>query len=88
MPNNKAAKKALRPNIKARAINKSEMNKLKTLKKRLLKSIEEKNIELAQKEFINNQSALAKAAKKHLIHKKKAARLTSRMNDKIKQLKA
>lgn len=83
MANSKAAKKANRQNEARRAINKSNISRIKTEKKKFLKAVEAQSPE-AQNFFQNTQSLLAKAAKTGLVHWKKAARTISRMAAKMK----
>ena len=77
-----ATKKSIRQTQKNTLFNKSRMSRIKTEKKKFL-ALLENNKEEAKKAFILVQSLLAKAAKKKIIHWKKAARLISRMSAKL-----
>lgn len=73
MPVIKSAKKKLRHDIKRQKENKKLKNLLLDLIKRATRSKEEKAIKSAVK-------AADKAAKKHIIHKNKAARIKSKLS--------
>jgi small subunit ribosomal protein S20 len=83
MPNSTAAKKANRQNIIQRATNKSKISRIKTERKKFEKASKAQSND-ASSLFSNTQSLLAKAAKKSIVHWKKAARLISRMAKKLK----
>lgn len=83
MPNKKSAAKALKQSEKNRLANKSAIKRIKTERKKFLSFIEAGKLEDAQKAFQLTQSLLGKAAKTHLFHWKKSARLTSRMAQKF-----
>lgn len=83
MPNTTSAKKELRKDKKRRLTNRSTISKIKTSIKKFLAQIKNNEIELANQLFREAQSTIAKASKKHIIHWKKAARLTSRMQQKF-----
>lgn len=77
MPQTKSAKKALRQERRRRAINTIVRQKLKKAVKASRKAGE-------QKSFILASSLLDRAAKKGIIHKRKAARLKSRLAKLVK----
>lgn len=79
MPVIKSAKKKLRQDLKKQQENKKLKNLLKDLIKRAARSKEEKQIITAVK-------TADKAAKKHIIHKNKAARIKSQLYS-LKKLK-
>ncbi len=78
MPLIKSAKKKLRQDKKRTARNKTIENKLKTFIKRAKKDRSEKAVKEATK-------AADKAAKHHVIHKNKAARIKSSLSKLIKK---
>jgi small subunit ribosomal protein S20 len=84
MPNIKAAKKDEVKSEASRLVNKSTISRIKTERKKFLNSVTE-NLSDAKDKFISTQSLIAKAAKKRIIHWKKAARLISRMAQKLKK---
>jgi small subunit ribosomal protein S20 len=79
MPKIKAAKKALRSSVKKAAHNLELKERFKLIAKKLNKT-SVKNQEKLMSEYF---SALDKAAKNHVIHKNKAARLKSRASLKL-----
>lgn len=83
MANTKAAKKANKQNVVRKTANKAQISRIKTERKKFLEAVEKKSPE-TQNAFQTVQSLLAKAAKKGVIHWKKAARLVSRMAAKLK----
>lgn len=85
MPKTKSAKKALRQNIKRRNINEQRKRKIKTSIKNFLKTIKDKNKELAQKNISLVFKELDKAGKKFL-HKNKVNRLKSKYSKLLKNL--
>lgn len=84
MANKKASKKAERKNIAQKAINKSKNSRIKTERKKFDQFLTT-DATKATEQFSKTQSLLAKAAKTSLIHWKKAARLISRMAQKLKK---
>lgn len=61
---------------------------MRTFLKRVLKAIQEKNVELALTEFNKASSVLDKLASKRVIHKNKAARHKSRLSAHIKNIQS
>lgn len=86
MANIKSAIKRAKQNTKIRAHNASQRSSLRTRIKKIIKSIMEKNHELASSNFQQGQSEIDKAVSHGLIHKNKAARIKSRLNTRIKAL--
>lgn len=72
MPITKSAKKALRRDRRRTIINKRIKRRIKTILKKARQNPTKKALTLVA-------SALDRAAKKHVIHKNKAARLKSRL---------
>ena len=80
MANHKSAEKRARQNIKRRIRNKSVKTRVKHRTKDVRLAVGESSKEAAQSEMVNAQSAIDKAAKKGVIHKKTAARKVSRLS--------
>lgn len=78
MPITKSAKKRLRQSLKARRRNLRRQRKIKSLRKEIQKLIKAKKIKQAQELLPEFYKACDKAAKT-FWHKKKAARVKSRM---------
>jgi small subunit ribosomal protein S20 len=79
MPTTSSAKKRLRQNERRRQRNQAEKSRIKTLKKKVLAAIDSGDSATAQKALRECFSALDRAAKKNVFHKKKAARDKSRL---------
>ena len=86
MANSIQAKKRIRQNAKRRLQNSSKRSSMRTLLKRVLAAIKDKNKELATKELSLASSILDKLVKKGIIHKNKANRHKSRLCLKINSL--
>lgn len=59
---------------------------IKTFSKKIIKAVEEKNLEEAQKALTTAMPIIQKAASKNVIHKKTAARKISRLARKVNAL--
>ena len=79
MPIKKAAIKALRKSKKRQLRNIGVISELKTLNKKFLNLVDEKNIEQAKKVLGQLIVKLDKAAAKKILHKNKASRKISRL---------
>lgn len=86
MPNTKSAAKRLRQNVKRRGRNRAVKHTIKTHCKRVLKALAEGNAELAKAEFRLATKKIDQAAAKGVIHKNKAARLKSRLAQRLNRL--
>lgn len=86
MPNTKSAAKRLRQNIRRRARNRAIKHMVKTHCKRVLNAIAAGNADLAQAEFRLASKKIDQAAAKGVIHKNKAARLKSRLAQRLNKL--
>ena len=86
MSNTQQTKKRSRQNIKIRAHNNSLRSKMRTNIKAVLKAIIAKDKQQAQSCYRIAVSILDKMVTKHIIHKNKAARHKSRLNQKIKNI--
>jgi small subunit ribosomal protein S20 len=80
MPNTKSAIKAARQNIRHRAINLAQFEKIKKTIKALKKAVAGSDMGEANKALGQAFAALDKAAKKNLIHKNNASRKKSRLS--------
>ena len=88
MANTKSALKNIRKN-KARYLqNRSASSRLKTLEKKFLSAVEEKNGELAKELSTSLISALDKAQKNNLVHANKVSRKKSRCAELLAGLSA
>lgn len=86
LANTVQAKKRARQNEKHRQRNASRRSEMRTYLKRVVKAISEGNRELATTEYRLATSMVDRLANSGLIHKNKAARHKSRLNDHIRQL--
>lgn len=80
MPNTKSAIKAMRQNVKRRAINLDVLGKIKKAEKAVRKSVTAGNVDEAKKALQQAYAMLDKAAKKNVIHKNNASRNKSRLS--------
>ena len=88
MANIKSAKKRAITSEKRRQHNASRRSMMRTFFKKVVAEIEAGNKEGAQEAFAKVVPVLDRYATKGLIHKNKAARHKSRLNDKVKALAA
>jgi len=84
MPITKAAKKALRQNLKRKKVNKVYKYKVKSLIKEVRGLVSEKKIKEAEKLLPQVYKALDKASKKGIIKKNNASRKKSRITKLVK----
>ncbi len=84
MPQTKSAQKALRQNIKRKAMNIKRKTELKSVIKQYKKLIADNKKEGATKYLSQVYKKLDKSAKVNLIKKNKASRLKSRLSKLIK----
>jgi len=87
MPIKKSASKELRKAKKRHLRNIGIHSELKTLHKRFLSLVDEKNLEQAKKTLKQLTAKLNKAVGKKILHKNKAARNISRLTRSLKKLK-
>jgi ribosomal protein S20 len=80
MPNKQSPKKMLRRDIKARALNKSQMSNMRTFRKKFEHSLVSGDD--TESSFRKAQSLVARAGRKGLIPKGRASRIISRMMQK------
>ncbi len=86
MPNTKSAAKRLRQNIKRRARNRAVKHMVKTHCRRVLAAIQERDPVRAREEFRLAVKKIDQAAAKGVIHKNKAARLKSRLAQRLNRV--
>ena len=86
MASTKSAKKRIRQAKKRTLINDRYREGIKKLKKQIRKAIEKKEPVKKIKELLKEfYSIVDKAAKRHVIHKNKAARLKSRITKSVEK---
>jgi small subunit ribosomal protein S20 len=86
MPNVKSAAKRMRQNVRRRQANREQRSAMRTLDKKLQKSIKEGQLEQAREQLPAAVSAIQRGAKKRLIHKNTAARRASRLSRALNRL--
>ena len=86
MPNKKSAERRMRSSARRQEVNQSVKSRLKTLHKKVVVSLEEKNEENAKSALRSATSALDKAVKRGVIHPNTAARKKSRLATKVNAL--
>ena len=80
MPNTKSAVKAARQNIKKRATNLATQTNVRTAVKKFKQLVASGKMDEAKQALSQVYASLDKAAKKHVIHKNRAARRKSRLS--------
>lgn len=86
--NTKSAEKAARQAVKHRAQNVANRSRLRTAIRKATEAVSAGNPENAQTALREAQPTIDSMVNKGLIHRNKAARHKSRLNDSIKALKA
>lgn len=86
MANSPQAKKRVKQAEKSRAHNASQRSSMRTAVKSVLKAILAGDKAAAQIAYQKASSMLDRSARKGLIHKNKAARLKSRIHNKLRAL--
>ncbi|MGW8247553.1 MAG: 30S ribosomal protein S20 [Acidiferrobacterales bacterium] len=86
MANSAQARKRARQNDKNRLHNASRRSMMRTHIKAVLKAVEAGDKALAQSSYQNAVSVIDKSAKVGLLHKNKAARFKSRLNNRVRAL--
>ncbi|AAO89942.1 30S ribosomal protein S20 [Coxiella burnetii] len=86
MANSAQAKKRARQNEKRELHNASQRSAVRTAVKKILKSLQANDSSAAQSAYQHAVQILDKAAGRRIIHPNKAARLKSRLSQKIKNL--
>jgi len=80
LPNIKSAAKRHRQNLKARERNKAVKTRIKNVTKAVQEAVDEKDSEKAATAVREASSVIDRAARKNVIHWKKAARKISRLS--------
>lgn len=88
MANIKSAKKRAKQAVVRNLRNNSQRSQLRTAVKKVLKALEANDAAAAQDAFNVAQPILDRFSSRGLIHRNKAARHKSRLNARIKALKA
>ena len=86
MANSPSAKKRARQAVGRRNHNASQRSLVRTVIKKVIAAIDAKDVEAAKNAFSAAVPVIDRMAGKNIIHKNKAARHKSRLNDKIKTL--
>ncbi len=79
MPITKSAKKALRQNLRRRALNTWRKRRIKELKKEIQRALQSKDLQRAMSLLPDFYKAVDKAVKKHTIKENKGNRLKSQV---------
>lgn len=88
MATHPSAEKRHTQSLKRQARNKAAKSTIWTSVKQVIKTCEEKNFDQADTAFRATSSLLSKAASKGIIHKKKAQRRISRLQQRVNAAKA
>lgn len=88
MANSAQARKRARQNVTGRLRNASQQSELRTSIKAFVKSLETKDADAAQKAYRAATASIDSAVHKGLHHKNRAARLKSRLNNRLRQIEA
>lgn len=86
MPNKKSAIKRMRQNEKRYNRNREVKSRLHTVTRKVIREAENNNVEEAKKALPEAIRTINKTAQKGVIHKKKAARMESRLVKKVAAL--
>jgi small subunit ribosomal protein S20 len=86
VPNKKAQAKSMRQNKKRNLRNKAAKAILRSQIKKVRTALENKNVEEVKTNFNTAVSVINKTAERGIIHKRKAARLESRLTKKVNEL--
>jgi len=86
LANHKSAIKRNRQNHKRNARNTSYRTQVKSLTKKVLTAVEEKNVEAAQQSLREAETVIAKVASKGVLHSRTASRKISGLARKVHQL--
>ncbi|HAX91330.1 MAG TPA: 30S ribosomal protein S20 [Rhodospirillaceae bacterium] len=86
MANHKSAAKRARQTVKRNELNRSRRAKVRSLTKTVEKAIAGKDVAVATPTLRAAEAGLARAARKGTVHKRTAARKTSRLAKAVKKL--
>jgi small subunit ribosomal protein S20 len=87
LPNIKSAKKRVKTNKRDEVRNRAAKSAMKSAIKATVESVESGDKDTSQKSMIITQALINRTAKRGIIHKNKAARLTSRLMRKATKAK-
>jgi small subunit ribosomal protein S20 len=85
MANHKSAAKRARQSVKRNELNRARRAKVRTITKTVEKAVEAGDLTTAKTAMVRAESALARAAGRGTLHKKTAARKTSRLAKSLKK---
>lgn len=88
MANSPQARKRARQNEERRLHNAAQRSTVRTSIKNVLKKVEQKNAEEALQAYRRASSLIDKAVRRGHHHKNRAARLKSRLNERVRQISA
>jgi small subunit ribosomal protein S20 len=88
MATHKSAEKAHRQSVKRNLRNNATRSAIRTAVKEVRTAVAKGDAKAAQAALVTAQSKLAKGAKKKVIKKNNAARVTSRLNASVKKIAA
>jgi small subunit ribosomal protein S20 len=88
MAQHKSAKKRIRRNARAEAVNHSRLNRIRTAVKALESAIAAGDKAAAQAAFKKVMPELMRGAQKKVMHKRTASRKLSRLSNRIKAIAA
>lgn len=86
MPNKRAQAKSMRQNKKRNLKNRAAKAALRSQIKKVRTALETKNVDEVKSGFKTTVSVINKTAERGIIHKRKAARLESRLTKKVNEL--
>ena len=88
MANSPQARKRARQNTVRRVRNASQRSRMRTAVKNFLKAVEGQDLDTARSAYRDAASLIDKATHQKFHHKNRAARLKSRLNDRLRGLSA
>lgn len=88
LANTPQARKRARQNTKRRTNNMGQRSSLRTSIKKLLKLIEDNNVDEARNAYRDTASRIDRSASKGLHHANRAARLKKRLNNRLRAISA
>jgi len=88
LANTPQARKRARQNTKRRTHNMSQRSSLRTSIKKLLKLIEDNNVDEAKNAYRDTASRIDRTVSKGLHHANRAARLKKRLNNRLRTISA
>jgi small subunit ribosomal protein S20 len=86
MANHKSAQKRIRRNDRRKVINGNRVSRIRTFVKKVLVAVDTGDKAVAETAYKNAQPEIMRGVSKGLIHKNTAARMMSRLSQKIKSI--